>query len=146
MSGFLNIFLAKTFAKRGVGMRLTQKVIEELAVLLASTSVSSACARVGVSVGSYYRWHWESRRLSHRRLPNAVDTPYETLLREFGRTARKSRKRYLETHKRRALAKKTVSRKGALSVGASRKEVRDLCKETALLTSEDFDFKEARCE
>ena len=126
-------------------MRLTQGVIEELAALLALTSVSSACEQVGVSVGSYYRWHSESRRLSRRRLRNAVDTPYETLLREFGRTTRKSRKRYL-ARKQRARAKKTVSRKGALSMGVSRKQVRDLCKETALLTSEDFDFKEAHCE
>lgn len=121
-------------------MRLTQEVIEELVVLLTSTPVSSACDRVGVSVGSYYRWHWEARRLSRRRLPNAVDTPYETLLREFGRTTRKSRKRYLETRKQQARAKKTVSRKEALSGQTSRKQVRDLCKETVLLTSADFDF------
>ena len=122
-------------------MLLSKEVIEKLAARLVSTSVSSACDAVGVSLGSYYRWHWEARRLSRRRLPNVVDTPYETLLREFGRTTRKSRKRYL-VFKQRARAKKTVSRKGALSVGVSRKEVRDLCKEAALLTSEDFDFKE----
>ena len=120
-------------------MRLTKGVIEELAALLTSTPVGSACEQVGVSVGSYYRWHWESRRLSRRRLPNAVDTAYETLLREFGRRTRKSRKRYL-ARQQRARAKKIVSQKGALRVGVSRKAVLDLCKETALLTSEDFDF------
>ena len=120
-------------------MRLTQGITEELTALLTSIPVGLACERVGVSVGSYYRWHWEARRLSRRRLPNAVDTPYETLLREFGRTTRKSRKRYL-ARKQRARAKKIVSQKGALPVRVSRKQVRDLCKETALLTSEDFDF------
>ena len=55
-------------------MRLTRGVIEELAALLTSTPVRSACERVGVRVGSYYRWHWEARR----RFPNAVDTAYET--------------------------------------------------------------------
>ncbi len=123
-------------------MRLSQEVIEELAVLLVSTPVNSACETVGVRLGSYYRWHWEARRLSRRRVPNVVDTPYETLLREFGRATRKSRKRYLETRKKRARVKKAASRKGSLSVRASRKQVRDLCKETALLTSADFDFKE----
>ena len=123
-------------------MLLSKEIIEKLAVLLVSTPVSSACKAVGVSVGSYYRWHWEARRLSRRRVPNVVDTPYETLLREFGRVTRKSRKRYLETRKQRVGMKKAASQNGALSVRASRKRVRDLCKETALLTSADFDFKE----
>ncbi len=117
-------------------MLLSKEVIENLAAQLSVCQVGSACETVGVSLGSYYRWHWESRRLSRCRLPNVVDTPYETLLREFGRVTRKSRKRYL-ARKQRARVKK-----GALSVHASRKQVRDLCKETALLTSEDFDFKE----
>lgn len=121
-------------------MLLSKEIIENLAVQLSVNRVGSACEAVGVSLGSYYRWHWEARRLSRRRMPNVVDTPYETLLREFGRATRKSRKRYLETRKQRACVKKTVSGKGALSVRASRKQVRDLCKETALLTSEDFDF------
>ena len=48
-----------------------------------------------MSVGSYYRWYWESRKLSRGCVPNAVDTPYECLLREFGRRIRASRKHYL---------------------------------------------------
>ena len=83
--GFLDNFTKKPFAKNGVWMRLTQEVIADLDVLLRYTSVSLACEAAGVSVGSYYRWHWESRRLSRLRVPNAVDTPYESLLREFGR-------------------------------------------------------------
>ncbi|MDE0326381.1 MAG: hypothetical protein OXN27_20855 [Candidatus Poribacteria bacterium] len=122
-------------------MLLSKEIIEKLAAQLLMRQVGSACEAVGVSLGSYYRWHWEARRLSRRRVPNVVDTPYETLLREFGRVTRKSRKRYL-AHKQRARVKKTVSGKGSLSVRASRKQVRDLCKETVLLTSEDFDFKE----
>ena len=122
-------------------MLLSKEVIENLAAQLSVCQVGSACETVGVSLGSYYRWHWESRRLSRRRVPNVVDTPYEALLREFGRATRKSRKRYL-ARKQRARVKKTVPGKGALSVCASREQVRDLCKETALLTSEDFDFKE----
>lgn len=121
-------------------MRLSKKIIEKLAAQLSVNRVGSACKMVGVSLGSYYRWHWESRRLSRRRVPNVVDTPYEVLLREFGRATRKSRKRYLKTRKQRAHVKKAASRKGTLSVQASRKEVLDLCKETALLISEDFDF------
>ncbi|MDE0466501.1 MAG: hypothetical protein OYL97_05550 [Candidatus Poribacteria bacterium] len=120
-------------------MLLSKEIIEKLAAQLLIHQVGSACEAVGVSLGSYYRWHWEARRLSRRRVPNVVDTPYETLLREFGRTTRKSRKRYL-ARKQRARVKKTVSGKGSLSGRASRKEVRDLCKETALLTSEDFEF------
>ena len=122
-------------------MLLSKEVIENLAAQLSACQVGSACEAVGVSLGSYYRWHSESRRLSRRRVPNVVDTPYETLLREFGRATRKSRKRYL-ARKQRARMKKFASRKGSLSVCASREQVRDLCKETALLTSEDFDFKE----
>ena len=72
--------------------------------------MSSACEAAGVSVGSYYRWHWESRRLSRWRVPNAVDTPYESLLREFVRVARMSRKRYL-AFKRRVRARKGVVQK-----------------------------------
>ena len=72
--------------------------------------MSSACKAAGVSVGSYYRWHWESRRLSRWRVPNAVDTPYESLLREFVRVARPSRKRYL-AFKRRVRARKGVVQK-----------------------------------
>ncbi len=74
-------------------------------------------------------------------MPNVVDTPYEMLLREFGRATQKSRKRYL-ARKQRARVKKVTSRKRALFVQASRKEVLDLCKETTSLTSADFDFKE----
>ena len=122
-------------------MLLSKEIIEKLAAHLSVRQVGSVCEAAGVSLGSYYRWHWESRRLSRRRVSNAVDTPYEALLREFGRTTRKSRKRYL-ARKQRARMKKFASRKGSLSVCASRKQVRDLCKETALLTSEDFDFKE----
>ncbi len=120
-------------------MLLSREIIEKLAAQLLIRQVGSACEAVGVSLGSYYRWHWEARRLSRRRVPNVVDTPYEMLLREFGKTTRKSRKRYL-ARKQRARAKKTVSRKEALPVRVSRKQVRDLCKETALMTSEDFDF------
>ncbi len=54
-------------------MRLSQEVIADLVVLLRRTSVSLACEEAGVSVGSYYRWHWESRKLSRRRVPNSVD-------------------------------------------------------------------------
>ncbi len=57
-------------------MRLSQEVIADLAVLLRRTSVSLGCEEASVSVGSYYRWHWESRKFSRRRVPNAVDTPY----------------------------------------------------------------------
>ena len=120
-------------------MLLSKEIIENLAVQLSVNRVGSACEAVGVSLGSYYRWHWEARQLSRRRVPHVVDTPYETLLREFGRTTRKSRKRYL-ARKQRARVKKATSQKRALSVRASRKEVHDLCKETALLTSEDFEF------
>ena len=122
-------------------MLLSKEIIEKLAAQLLTRQVGSACEAVGVSLGSYYRWHWESRRLSRRRVPNVVDTPYETLLREFSRMTRKSRKRYL-ARKQRARVKKTTSEKRALSVRASRKEVLDLCKETTSLTSADFDFKE----
>ena len=121
-------------------MLLSKEIIEKLAAQLLIRQVGLACEAVGVSLGSYYRWHWEARRLSRRRVPNVVDTPYETLLREFGRATRKSRKRYLETRKRRVRMKKFASRKGSLSVGASRKEVLDICKKTTSLTSEDFDF------
>ncbi len=125
-------------------MRLTQEVIADLDVLLRYTSVSLACEAAGVSVGSYYRWHWESRRLSRRRVPNAVDTPYESLLREFGRVARMSRKRYLVC-KRRARARKGVVQKRGVKLESdvdvkNREWVLELCKETASLTSADFDF------
>ncbi len=125
-------------------MRLSQEVISDLAVLLRRTSVSLACEEAGVSVGSYYRWHWESRRLSLRRVPNAVDTPYERLLREFGRVTRASRKRYLAC-KRRVRAEKGVVRKRRVKLESdvdvnNRKRVLELCKETALLTSSNFDF------
>ena len=63
-----------------------------------------------MSVGSYYRWHWESRKLSRRCVPNAVDTPYECLLREFGRRTRASRKHYLAC-KREVRGEKGVVRK-----------------------------------
>ncbi len=71
------------------------RVIADLVVLLRRTSVSLACEKAGVSVGSYYRWHWESRKLSRGCVSNAVDTPYECLLREFGRRIRASRKHSL---------------------------------------------------
>ncbi len=74
--------------------------------------MSSTCEAAGVSVGSYYRWHWESRRLSRRRVPNAVDTPYESLLREFGRVARMSRKRYLACKRRVRVRKGVVQKRG----------------------------------
>ena len=123
-------------------MRLTQEVIADLDVLLGYTSVSLACEAAGVSVGSYYRWHWESRRLSRRRVPNAVDTPYESLLREFGRVARPSRKRYL-AYKRRVRARKGVVQKRGVKLESgvdvkNREWVLELCKETASLTSADF--------
>ena len=123
-------------------MRLTQEVIADLDVLLRCTSVSLACEAAGVSVGSYYRWHWESRRLSRRRVPNAVDTPYESLLREFGRVARPSRKRYL-AFKRRVRARKGVVQKRGVKLESgvdvkNREWVLELCKETASLTSADF--------
>ncbi len=123
-------------------MRLTQEVIADLDVLLRYTSVSLACEAAGVSVGSYYRWHWESRRLSRRRVPNAVDTPYESLLREFGRVARPSRKRYL-AFKRRVRARKGVVQKRGVKLESgvdvkNREWVLELCKETASLTSADF--------
>ncbi len=123
-------------------MRLTQEVIADLDVLLRYTSVSLACEAAGVSVGSYYRWHWESRRLSRRRVPNAVDTPYESLLREFGRVARMSRKRYL-AYKRRVRARKGVVQKRGVKLESgvdvkNREWVLELCKETASLTSVDF--------
>ena len=123
-------------------MRLTQEVIADLDVLLGYTSVSLACEAAGVSVGSYYRWHWESRRLSRRRVPNAVDTPYESLLREFGRVARPSRKRYL-AFKRRVRARKGVVQKRGVKLESgvdvkNREWVLELCKETASLTSADF--------
>ena len=123
-------------------MRLTQEVIADLDVLLRYTSVSLACEAAGVSVGSYYRWHWESRRLSRRRVPNAVDTPYESLLREFGRVARMSRKRYL-AFKRRVRARKGVVQKRGVKLESgvdvkNREWVLELCKETASLTSVDF--------
>ena len=123
-------------------MRLTQEVIADLDVLLRYTSVSLACEAAGVSVGSYYRWHWESRRLSRRRVPNAVDTPYESLLREFGRVARMSRKRYL-AYKRRVRARKGVVQKRGVKLESgvdvkNREWVLELCKETASLTSADF--------
>ncbi len=123
-------------------MRLTQEVIADLDVLLRYTSVSLACEAAGVSVGSYYRWHWESRRLSRRRVPNAVDTPYESLLREFGRVARPSRKRYL-AYKRRVRARKGVVQKRGVKLESgvdvkNREWVLELCKETASLTSADF--------
>ena len=123
-------------------MRLTQEVIADLDVLLRYTSVSLACEAAGVSVGSYYRWHWESRRLSRRRVPNAADTPYESLLREFGRVARMSRKRYL-AYKRRVRARKGVVQKRGVKLESgvdvkNREWVLELCKETASLTSVDF--------
>ena len=123
-------------------MQLTQEVIADLDVLLRYTSVSLACEAAGVSVGSYYRWHWESRRLSRRRVPNAVDTPYESLLREFGRVARMSRKRYLAC-KRRVRARKGVVQKRGVKLESgvdvkNREWVLELCKETASLTSVDF--------
>ena len=123
-------------------MRLTQEVIADLDVLLRYTSVSLACEAADVSVGSYYRWHWESRRLSRRRVPNAVDTPYESLLREFGRVARMSRKRYL-AYKRRVRARKGVVQKRGVKLESgvdvkNREWVLELCKETASLTSADF--------
>ena len=123
-------------------MRLTQEVIADLDVLLRYTSVSLACEAAGVSVGSYYRWHWESRRLSRRRVLNAVDTPYESLLREFGRVARMSRKRYL-AYKRRVRARKGVVQKRGVKLESgvdvkNREWVLELCKETASLTSADF--------
>ena len=123
-------------------MRLTQEVIADLDVLLRYTSVSLACEAAGVSVGSYYRWHWESRRLSRRRVPNAVDTPYESLLREFGRVARMSRKRYL-AYKRRVRVRKGVVQKRGVKLESgvdvkNREWVLELCKETASLTSVDF--------
>ncbi len=123
-------------------MRLTQEVIADLDVLLRYTSVSSACEAAGVSVGSYYRWHWESRRLSRRRVPNAVDTPYESLLREFGRVVRMSRKRYL-AYKRRVRARKGVVQKRGVKLESdvdvkNREWVLELCKKTASLTSADF--------
>ena len=123
-------------------MRLTQEVIADLDVLLRYTSVSLACEAAGVSVGSYYRWHWESRRLSRRRVPNAVDTPYESLLREFGRVARMSRKRYL-AYKRRVRVRKGVVQKRGVKLESgvdvkNREWVLELCKETASLTSADF--------
>ena len=123
-------------------MRLTQEVIADLDVLLRYTSVSLACEAAGVSVGSYYRWHWESRRLSRRRVPNAVDTPYESLLREFGRVARPSRKRYL-AYKRRVRVRKGVVQKRGVKLESgvdvkNREWVLELCKETASLTSVDF--------
>ena len=123
-------------------MRLTQEVIADLDVLLRCTSVSLACEAAGVSVGSYYRWHWESRRLSRRRVPNAVDTPYESLLREFGRVARMSRKRYL-AYKRRVRVRKGVVQKCGVKLESgvdvkNREWVLELCKETASLTSADF--------
>ena len=86
-------------------MLLSKEIIEKLAAQLLMRQVGSACEAVGVSLGSYYRWHWEARRLSRRRVPNVVDTPYETLLREFGRVIRKSRKRYL-AHKQRGACEK----------------------------------------
>ena len=123
-------------------MRLTQEVIADLDVLLRCTSVSLACEAAGVSVGSYYRWHWESRRLSRRRVPNAVDTPYESLLREFGRVARMSRKRYLACKRRVRVRKGVVQKRGVkLESGVDSKNrewVLELCKETASLTSVDF--------
>ena len=123
-------------------MRLTQEVIADLDVLLRYTSVSLACEAADVSVGSYYRWHWESRRLSRRRVPNAVDTPYESLLREFGRVARMSRKRYL-AYKRRVRVRKGVVQKRGVKLESgvdvkNREWVLELCKETASLTSADF--------
>ncbi len=123
-------------------MRLTQEVIADLDVLLRYTSVSLACEAAGVSVGSYYWWHWESRRLSRRRVPNAVDTPYESLLREFGRVVRMSRKRYL-AYKRRVRARKGVVQKRGVKLESgvdskNREWVLELCKKTASLTSVDF--------
>ncbi len=127
-------------------MRLSQEVIADLVVLLRRTSVSLACEEAGVSVGSYYRWHWESRKLSRRRVPNSVDTPYECLLREFGRRTRASRKHYLLCKrvvqgKKGAVRKRSVKLESGADVN-NRKRVHELCKETVSLTSSNFDFLE----
>ncbi len=75
---------------------------------------------------------------------NAVDTPYECLLREFGRRTRGSRKHYLAC-KRVVRGQKGVVRKHSVKLesGAevnNRERILELCKETTSLTSSNFDL------